>query len=219
MDCGNEHLSAACSGMCWYLVLKTALSDDCGNLQIIALRICLTMSLEKIPWYYKIISFQNNHTLIIYIIMSGITSSLKKIQFLYIFNSWIWAQITAGKYYLQLSFFIAFQLEVFYFNFFGMNKTKIYVCSGYVSVLPVTQSGRKKGRIFLEEKSQQFQFKSIKYSLQFKHGIHLIQWLLAVWAPTLELVILDLVCNKLSEPNNFKTQKSKPFKISTLGRN
>lgn len=144
MDCGNEHLSAACSGMCWYLVLNRALSDDCGNLQIIALRICLTMSLEKIPWYYKIISFQNNHTLIIYIIMSGITSSLKKIQFLYISNSWIWAQITAGKYYLQLSFFIAFQLEVFYFNFLEWIRQK-YMCAQdmYLFCLSLRVEGKK----------------------------------------------------------------------------
>lgn len=154
MDCGNEHLCAACSGMCWYLVLNRAFSDDCGKLQIIALRICLTMSLEKISWYYKIFSFQNNHTLIIYIIMSSITSSLKKIQFLYISNSWNWAQITAGKYYLQLSFLIAFQLEAFYFNFFGMNETNIYIymLSGYVSVLTVTQSGRKKARNYFWKK-------------------------------------------------------------------
>lgn len=148
MGCGNEYLCAACSGMCWYLVLNRAFSDNCRKLQIIALRICLTMSLEKIPWYYKIFSFQNNHTLIIYVIMSSITSSLKTIQFLYISGSWIWAQITASKYYLQLSFFISFQLEVFYFNFCGTNKTKIYVCSGYVSVLIVDQNVRKKVRFF-----------------------------------------------------------------------
>lgn len=78
--------------------------------------------------YYKVFSFQNSHVLIIYIIMTSITSSLKKIEFLYISHSWIWAQITAGKYYLQLSFLIAFQLKDFYFNFFGMNKTK-YTCA------------------------------------------------------------------------------------------
>lgn len=151
------------------------------------------MSLEKIPWYYKIFSFQNNHTLIIYVIMSSITSSLMKIQFLYISSSWIWAQITAGKYYLQLSFLISFQLEVFYFNFFGMNKTKIYVCSGYVPVLTVNQNGSKKVRFFFfKKKSQQFNFKSINYFLHFRHGIHLIQCLFAVRAPTLEQIVLDL---------------------------
>lgn len=182
MDCGNEHLCAACSGMCWYLVLNRAFSDDCGKLQIIALRICLTMSLEKISWYYKIFSFQNNHTLIIYIIMSSITSSLKKIQFLYISNSWNWAQITAGKYYLQLSFLIAFQLEAFYFNFFGMNETNIYIYALWVCICFDCHSEwkEKSKKLYLEEKTLQFQFKSIKYFLQFKHGIHLIQWLLAM---------------------------------------
>lgn len=135
------------------------------------------MSLKKIPWYYKIFSFQNNHTLIIYIIMNSISSSLKKIQFQYISNSWIWAQITADKYCLQLSFLIAFQLEVFCFKIFGMNKTKMYMCSGYVSVLTVTQKERKEKNqeFLLEEKSQQFQFKSIRYFLLFKHGIQLIK--------------------------------------------
>lgn len=49
------------------------------------------------------------------------------------------------------------------------------MCSGNVSVLPVTQAKRRKQENLLEEKSQQFQFKSIKYFLQFKHGIQLIQ--------------------------------------------
>lgn len=116
------------------------------------------MSLKKIPWYYRTFSFQNNHTLIIYIIISSITSSLKKIQFLYLSNSWIWAEITADKYCLQLLFFIAFQLEVICFNYFGMNKTKMHMCSGYVSVLTVTQKERKekKQEFFLKEISQQF---------------------------------------------------------------
>lgn len=215
MDCGNEHLSAACSGMCWYLVLNRALSDDCGNLQIIALRICLTMSLEKIPWYYKIISFQNNHTLIIYIIMSGITSSLKKIQFLYISNSWIWAQITAGKYYLQLSLFIAFQLEVFYFNFLEWIRQK-YMCVLRICICFACHSEWKEKRqnIFGRKKPAiPIQINKIFLTVQAWDSSN------SMIACSVELVILDLVCNKLSEPNNFKTQESKPFKISTLGRN
>lgn len=65
------------------------------------------------------------------------------------------------------------------------------MCLGYVFWLSLRVEGEKQ-EFFLEEKSLQFQFKSRKYFLQFKHGLHLIQWLLVVWAPTLKLVILDL---------------------------
>lgn len=55
---------------------------------------------------------------------------------------------------------------------------------------------RKKQENLLKERSQQFQLKSIKYFLQFNHGIQLIQLLFTVWAPTLELVILGLFSNQ-----------------------
>lgn len=48
--------------------------------------------------------------------------------------------------------------------------------SGNVSVLPVIQSGKEKSKkIYWKKKPQQFQFKSVKYILQFKHGIQIIQ--------------------------------------------
>lgn len=57
-----------------------------------------------------------------------------------------------------------------------MNKTKIYMRSGNVSVLPVIQSGKEKSKkIYWKKNPQQFQFKSVKYILQFKHGIQIIQ--------------------------------------------